>query len=108
MNVKSSQLAALLLAASVIIGPLSCGFRPSGSRRESSVGHYGGYSEEKYREVRRTSFYLTMRDGVRIATDLYLPTGLKGGDRLPTILVQTRYGRAIELRPPFGALARFV
>jgi putative CocE/NonD family hydrolase len=41
-----------------------------------------------------TSRYLTMRDGIRIAVDSYLPADLKPGVRLPTILLQTRYFRA--------------
>ncbi len=46
----------------------------------------------------RTSQYLTMRDGVKIAVDLYLPDGLKLGQQIPTILHQTRYWRSIEYR----------
>jgi len=40
-----------------------------------------------------------MRDGVRLAVDVYLPKGLPTGLRLPAILVQSRYWRAIEPRP---------
>jgi len=43
-----------------------------------------------------------MRDGVRIAVDLYLPRGFKIGDRLPTILHQTSYHRSHQLRWPVG------
>jgi len=46
----------------------------------------------------RTSQYLTMRDGVKIAVDLYLPAGLEPGQTIPTILHQTRYWRAVEYR----------
>ena len=46
----------------------------------------------------RTSEYLTMRDGVKIAVDLYLPDGLKPGQQIPTIMHQTRYWRSIEYR----------
>ena len=46
----------------------------------------------------RISQYLTMRDGVKIAVDLYLPDGLEPGQVVPTILHQTRYWRAIEYR----------
>src|SRR5262245_24875877 len=41
-----------------------------------------------------------MRDGVRIAVDVYLPSGLKAGVRLPTILHQTSYHRSHLLRWP--------
>jgi len=54
----------------------------------------------------RESKYLTMRDGVRdgvkIAIDLYLPEGLQDGQRLPTIVLQTRYWRSMGTRWPFG------
>lgn len=45
-----------------------------------------------------TSQYLTMRDGVRIAIDLYLPKDLKPGQKLSTLLLQTRYWRRYEFR----------
>ncbi|WP_157531011.1 CocE/NonD family hydrolase [Mycobacterium sp. IS-1496] len=50
--------------------------------------------------MRYRSFYLTMRDGVRIAVSTYLPENLREGARLPTILHQTRYYRSMELRQP--------
>lgn len=45
----------------------------------------------------RRSIYLPMRDGTHIAIDLHLPRAL-GSAKLPTILRQTRYFRAIEPR----------
>jgi hypothetical protein len=43
-----------------------------------------------------------MRDGVRIAIDVYLPKGLTSADRLPSILHQTSYHRSHALRWPFS------
>jgi uncharacterized protein len=54
-----------------------------------------------YGGMRYSSCYLTMRDGVRIAINLYLPVGLMSGARLPAILHQTRYYRSMELRWPW-------
>lgn len=45
----------------------------------------------------RTSFYLIMRDGVRIAVDLNLPPDLRPGDKIPALLRQTRYYRSFDL-----------
>jgi putative CocE/NonD family hydrolase len=45
-----------------------------------------------------------MRDGVRLALDIYLPKPLPAVDRLPAILCQTRYYRRTTYRRPFGAL----
>lgn len=59
------------------------------------------YSRDaEYRDITASSRYLTMRDGVRIAVDLYLPADLPEGNRIPTILHQTRYWRSVELIPP--------
>jgi len=51
---------------------------------------------------RRESRYLEMRDGVRIAVDVYLPEGLTSGLRLPAILHQTSYHRSHALRWPLS------
>lgn len=39
------------------------------------------------------TFLVPMRDGVKLATDVYLPEGLAPGAKLPTILVRTCYDR---------------
>ncbi len=65
----------------------------------------GGISKPSYGGVTRTSRYVTLRDGVRLAVDVYLPEGLKAGGRLPTILEQTRYRRSFEFQPAVRAAA---
>lgn len=47
---------------------------------------------------RRTSSFVTTRDGARLAVDVHLPRDV--GARLPTMLRQTRYMRALEARGP--------
>lgn len=49
----------------------------------------------------KTSQYLTMRDGVKIALELVLPKELSQGDKIPIVLLQTRYWRNYILRFPF-------
>ena len=39
------------------------------------------------------TYLVPMRDGVRLATDVYLPEGIAPGTKLPTILVRTCYDR---------------
>jgi len=57
--------------------------------------------EKKYDSYSVTSTYITMRDGVRIAADIHLPDGLTSDDRIPCVLIQTRYWRATKFRFPF-------
>ena len=55
----------------------------------------------RYKTYHSKSFYLEMRDGVKIAIDLYLPKKLKT-NKVPTIIHQTRYRREIAIRKPFN------
>lgn len=57
----------------------------------------------RYRGYRRTSRYLTMRDGARIAIDVCLPRGL-AGEKIPTLLRQTRYFRRFRVHPALRPL----
>jgi hypothetical protein len=40
------------------------------------------------------SYYVAMRDGVRIAVSVYFPPGPRRATRYPSVFMQTRYGRA--------------
>ncbi|MBX7180516.1 MAG: CocE/NonD family hydrolase [Bacteroidia bacterium] len=64
----------------------------------------GNYEYQKtnrqYKHFSKKSFYLSMRDGVKLAVDVYIPKGLKKGQKIPAILYQTRYFRSIQLRGP--------
>ncbi len=51
---------------------------------------------------RNQALYVTMRDGVQIAIDLWLPENLAAGRKIPAIMHSTRYVRATEP----GTLAR--
>ena len=57
---------------------------------------------ERYDGFVRTSRYVALSDGIRLATDLYLPEGLPAGKRVPTILILTPYIRSLELEPDVG------
>jgi len=52
-----------------------------------------------HRGVNRSSLYIEMRDGIKIAIDVYLPKSLQSGEKIPTILGQTRYYRRAIIRP---------
>jgi hypothetical protein len=64
--------------------------------KESTLGHYRGYSEATYDGWQRESRYLTMRDGVRLAIDIIHPTraGALPTERLPVVWAHERYHRA--------------
>jgi putative CocE/NonD family hydrolase len=46
---------------------------------------------------RRTSSFIPMTDGVRLAADIYLPDPAEPGNRLPSVIIMTPYYRALQL-----------
>lgn len=60
--------------------PLKFWHDPLLSKTEYGVNHLGRHD-------------VVMRDGVRLATDIWLPNGLPAGHKVPAILVRTPYGR---------------
>ncbi|HME54738.1 MAG TPA: CocE/NonD family hydrolase [Candidatus Lokiarchaeia archaeon] len=55
----------------------------------------------QYKDIKTTSIYIPMSDGVKIAAEIILPKELPEGTRLPALLVQTRYWRAHYFRALF-------
>ena len=47
--------------------------------------------------TRNTAQYVVMRDGVKIAVDVWLPSDYEPGQSLPSIMYMTRYWRASQL-----------
>jgi len=48
-------------------------------------------------QVSNRAIHLTMRDGVRIAVDVWLPAAAARGEQLPSIVRATRYWRDVEI-----------
>ena len=102
-----------ILILLVILPPVACGdatVTEADYRQLEAV--FGGTmvrQEPTYGDPVRSSVYLTMRDGVRIACDVYLPetiAGNSGGERIPAVLHHTRYWRGAELRTPANLFDR--
>jgi uncharacterized protein len=62
----------------------------------SEFGKYQGYSDPIYDGTKRTSEYLILSDGTRLAYDLIVPTkkGVPADQSLPAQFKDTSYGRA--------------
>jgi putative CocE/NonD family hydrolase len=92
-----SLLAALALGGALAV-PAASPQAPAGAAasKVSQFGHYSGYSAAVYDSGVRTSQYLTMRDGTRIAVDVIRPAkdGKMTAEPLPVIWTHNRYRRA--------------
>lgn len=69
---------------------------------------YNYEANQQYKKIDKTSMYLPMKDGVKLAVNVYLPKGLKEGEKIPTILYQTRYWRAVGFRWPFDGMLEMI
>ena len=63
------------------------------------AAHASGGQESKYEIVSRKNVMVPMRDGVKLATDIYLPArnGAAVEGRFPVILNRTPYGKAASM-----------
>jgi predicted acyl esterase len=88
------------VAAAVMTVSLASAFAQAPAR-VSKPGQYSGYSTATYDGVERTSFYIPMRDGVKLAADLYRPTknGVAASEKLPVIWSHTPYNRRGRATP---------
>jgi putative CocE/NonD family hydrolase len=68
--------------------------QPQTEQKVSAPGQYSGYTSPEYKSFAVSSQYVTMRDGVRIAVDIYMPTEGPARDKFPTVLVMLPYHRA--------------
>ncbi len=66
-----------------------------GAPRISEPGYYSGYAPVLYDGYVRSSFYVPVRDGTRLAVDLFRPTlhGVLAKRRLPVVWMNTPYNR---------------
>jgi hypothetical protein len=66
------------------------------SQRLSQLGQYSGFGEPAYDSYERTSRYVEVRDGVKLAIDIYRPTkdGVVETQPLPVVWTAKRYLRA--------------
>jgi putative CocE/NonD family hydrolase len=88
----SCQLLACLLLASACTTTESA---VTADGRISRPNEYIGWSEPTYDGHQRSSFYVDMRDGTKLAVDLYRPTkaGVVASEKLPVIWMHTPYNR---------------
>jgi putative CocE/NonD family hydrolase len=68
-------------------------------QRISEFGKYQGYTEKAYDDSQRSSDYLTLSDGTRVAYDLFLPTkkGIPADKPLPVLFLYTPYLRVFTI-----------
>jgi uncharacterized protein len=95
---KIKTVATLLLFV-LLIEVCLLGNRSLAQEKVSELGRYQGYSEPIFDSARRTSDYLKLSDGTRLAYDLILPTqkGVPASGRLPVLFKYTPYLRTFTI-----------
>jgi len=73
------------------------------SKADQAKGQPSVYAPPKIsHHFRQFSRYISMSDGTKIAVEVYLPKGLKNGEKIPTMFEQSRYWRVIKPRFPLN------
>jgi hypothetical protein len=72
---------------------------PGATPKLSEPGYYSGYAPALYDGYERTSFYIEVRDGTKLAVDLFRPTshGVLAKGPLPVVWMNTPYNRRAGL-----------
>ena len=104
-ELMKSYLSAVLLAIPVMtVGLLS---------QDSSFWNYLNPPDQQteefdHRHLLEFTHYVEMDDGIKLAVNVYLPEDHQAGEKLPTVLYQTRYWRAIGFKWPFNKRMKMV
>lgn len=97
---------AAALLSLLVVGASCAGKNMPGGMDRAWWDDRDSQPEARYAGIERSSFYLPMRDGVRLAVDVYLPANRGADDKLPALLMQTRYFRRFEFHWPFKNMGR--
>jgi len=97
----------IVAAVLLLIVLIAIGQRKASNIMISAFGKYQGYSAPIYDGSKRTSDYLTLSDGTRLAYDLIIPTkkGFPADKPLPVLFKYTPYGRAWTIIDKNGKIA---
>jgi hypothetical protein len=90
------------MASLALPGGAAQAAQSSAANKLSAPGYYSGYAPVIYDGYKRTSFYVQVRDGTKLAVDLFRPTlrGVLPAQRLPVVWMNTPYNR----RDGFGEI----
>lgn len=89
----------LVLSITTVLLVFTVSCNRSTPKKVSHFGQYQGYSEALYDGYQRSSQYLSLSDGTRLAYDLYLPTkdNATADEPLPTLFKYTPYLRTFTI-----------
>jgi predicted acyl esterase len=91
MKIHIGRAAIALFAFTTLVAGASQASDP----KISKPGQYAGYTSAQYDGYQLTSRYVTVRDGTRLAVDVFLPTqaGKVADGKLPVVWMHTPYNR---------------
>jgi uncharacterized protein len=89
-----SKRAAWRLSGCVLLGSFLCGGIFAQANAQANPPGPTDPKAAHLSEWPNLSYYLPMRDGVRLAISVWFPQGVMPSTPVPVVLIQTRYGRA--------------
>lgn len=93
MKNKFKRAISIVASLVLILSIVACS-NSSTNEKISQPFHYSGYSAPVYKDYEKTSEYVEMPDGTKLAADIYLPANGPDQEGFPVIFQYTPYGRA--------------
>ncbi|WP_217562675.1 CocE/NonD family hydrolase [Paenibacillus sp. GbtcB18] len=95
---QSKMLAALFISVMIAITFFPSGALRAETTKVSELNRYEGYSQAAYSGWVKSSEYVEVRDGTKLAVDIFRPAndGVATNEKLPVIWTHARYHRAYD------------
>lgn len=87
------NLSACVVAVALLFGVIAS-VEPKNQDKISQPFNYSGYTAAVYKDYEKTSEYVEMADGTKLAVDIYIPDDGPVQESFPVIFQYTPYGRA--------------
>lgn len=91
------RIISIMVCLVIAVSMTACLDKRGSDERISKPFNYAGYSIAAYRDYDKTSEYVEMSDGTKLAVDIYLPTDGPEQEAFPVIFQYTPYGRAFVI-----------
>lgn len=94
MKTKLKRILSFAITIVMVFSLTACSGNQNSNEKISEPFNYSGYSSAVYSDYEKTSEYVEMADGTKLAVDIYLPANGPEQEVFPVVFQYTPYGRA--------------
>ncbi|RRJ64634.1 CocE/NonD family hydrolase [Paenibacillus oralis] len=94
MKNKLKRIISVFVCFVLILSITACSSSNTTKEKVSKPFVYSGYTKAEFKDYKKSSQYVEMSDGTKLAVDIYLPTNGPEQAAFPVVFQYTPYGRA--------------